>query len=64
VIVGSFSKAKVLVNASLAFETADELWKATVECDNCFGKSYIQSALNYSYLSPPTTWQLKIRRKF
>jgi iron complex outermembrane recepter protein len=64
VIVGSFSKAKVLVNASMAFETSDALWKATVECDNCFGKNYIQSALNYSYINPPTTWQIKLRRKF
>lgn len=64
-VTGSYSKSVVRVNASLAFETADALWRASAECDNCFNAVQNQSTLsNYSYLSPPSTWMVKLRRKF
>ncbi len=64
-ITGSFTKSVIRVNASLAFETADDLWRLTGECNNCFGAVQNQSTLsNYSYISPPSTWLVKLRRKF
>jgi iron complex outermembrane recepter protein len=64
-ITGSASKSVIRVNASLAFETADALWRVTGECDNCFGATQNQSVLsNYSYLNAPSTWLVKLRRKF
>jgi iron complex outermembrane recepter protein len=64
-ITGSRSKAVIRVNASVAYETEDALWRATAECDNCFGETQNQSTLsNYSYINGPSTWMVKLRRKF
>jgi iron complex outermembrane receptor protein len=64
-ITGSRSASNVLVNASLSLKTDDDAWLVSVECDNCFNETYVQSALgNYSYLNPPMTWTVRARRKF
>jgi iron complex outermembrane recepter protein len=64
-VTGSESKGVVRINASIGFETEDKLWKITAECDNCLGETQVQSTLsNYTYLSPPTTWTVRLRRSF
>lgn len=64
-VVGSESKSVTRVNASLALMTEDDAWSLSAECDNCFGAVQIQSTLsNYSYLSPPSTWTVRLKRKF
>jgi iron complex outermembrane receptor protein len=64
-ITGSFSKAHTIVNASVAVQTLDERYRLSLECDNCFGVTYVQSTLsNYSYLNPPSTWTARLRAKF
>ena len=53
------------MNASLAVQTLDERYRFSLECDNCFGVTYVQSTLsNYSYLNPPSTWTARLRAKF
>jgi iron complex outermembrane receptor protein len=64
-VTGSRSDSVVRVNASVSFETEDDLWRISAECDNCFGEVQVQSTLsNYTYLSPPSTWRVTLRRKF
>ena len=53
------------MNASIGIASADRMWNATVECNNCFDVTYLQSTLsNFSYPNQPVTWMVKLRRKF
>jgi iron complex outermembrane receptor protein len=64
-LAGSFSKAHTYVNASVAVETADNAWRVTADCSNCFGVDSVQATLsNFSYINPPGTWSVRVRRKF
>jgi iron complex outermembrane recepter protein len=64
-VTGSESKSVTRVNASLALITDDDAWSMSAECDNCFGAVQVQSTLsNYTYLSPPSTWTVRLKRKF
>lgn len=64
-VSGSFSKAHTVVNASVAVETLDERYRFSLECDNCFGTTYVQATLsNFSYLNPPSSWTARLRAKF
>lgn len=64
-ILGSYSEAHTVVNASLGFRTNDGNWFAAVGCDNCFDETYEQATLsNWSYLNAPATWSVKLRRSF
>jgi iron complex outermembrane receptor protein len=64
-ITGSFSKAHTLVNAGLAVQSLDDQYRLSLECDNCFGVTYVQATLsNYSYLNPPSSWTVRLRAKF
>jgi len=64
-LAGSLSKAHTIVNSSLTLSDEDKTWSATLECDNCFNETYVQSSLsNYTYINPPMTWMLRLRRNF
>ncbi|QGN54441.1 TonB-dependent receptor [Novosphingobium sp. Gsoil 351] len=65
IILGSRSLAAWLVNASLALSTPEDRIRFSVECTNCLGESFFQSALaNYNYLNQPMTWMVKARYNF
>jgi len=65
VIAGSRTDAAWLVNASLALAGAEDRWRLSVECTNCFDESFFQNALgNYSYLNPPMSWMARLRYNF
>ena len=65
IVRGSRSLSAWLVNASLALTTPNEAMRFSVECTNCFGESFIQSALaNYNYLNQPMMWMVKARYNF
>ena len=65
IVLGSRSLSAWLVNASLALTTPNEAMRFSVECTNCFGESFIQSALaNYNYLNQPMMWLVKARYNF
>ena len=64
-LAGSLSKAHTIVNSSLTLGNEDKTWSATLECDNCFNETYVQSSLsNYTYINPPMTWMLRLRHNF
>ena len=64
-IDGSKNTGYVLVNASLALRTDDKNWTLALECSNCFDKNYIESSLaNTTYINPPRTWQVRLKRDF
>jgi iron complex outermembrane receptor protein len=64
-ITGSHNSGYVLVNASFALRTDDNNWTVSLECNNCFDKTYVESSLaNTTYISQPRTWLLRAKRKF
>ena len=64
-VAGSLSKSYLLINASIAVTTLDDAWRLSVECDNCLSETYTQSTLaNYTYINPPMSWFVRLRRKF
>jgi iron complex outermembrane receptor protein len=64
-VSGSLTESYWTFNASLAYVDADDRYKVSVECSNCFGEVYnIAGISGYSYLSPPGTWLLKLRTNF
>ncbi len=64
-IDGSKNTGYVLVNASVALRTDDKNWTLALECSNCFDKNYIESSLaNTTYINPPRTWQVRLKRDF
>ncbi len=65
VIAGSLTKAYWQVGAALTMRTDDNNWTLSLECENCFDKAFVQSSLvNFNYLSPPRTWQVRAKRVF
>ena len=65
VITGSLTKAFWQVGAALTMRTDDNNWTLSLECENCFDKAFVQSSLvNFNYLSPPRTWQVRAKRVF
>ena len=65
IISGSRTPAFWQVQAALTMRTDDDNWTLSLECENCLDKGFSQSSLvNYSYLSPPRTWQVRARRAF
>ena len=45
--------------------TDDNNWTLSLECENCFDKQFNQSSLvNFNYLNPPRTWQVRAKRVF
>lgn len=64
-ITGSLTDSHFLVSASLALRTADDNWLVALECDNCLDTEFNQSSLvNYTYINPPRTWLVRLKRKF
>ncbi len=64
-ITGSRNDGYVLVNASLALRTDDKNWTVSIECNNCFDKTYLESNLaNTVYLNAPRTWLVRAKRVF
>jgi len=64
-VEGSFQRGYELLNASLTFATPDAQWVASIACDNCTDRAVFQSTLsNYSYLNPPRSFTVRVRRKF
>ena len=65
VIAGSLTKSFWQVGAALTMRTDDNNWTVSLECENCFDKGFSQSSLvNFNYLSPPRTWQVRAKRVF
>jgi iron complex outermembrane recepter protein len=65
VISGSLTESFWQVQAALQLRTDDGNWMVSLECENCFDKAFSQSSLvNYNYLSPPRTWQIRAKRAF
>ncbi len=64
-VAASRNTGYALVNASLAMRTDDKNWTLALECSNCFDKVYIESSLaNTTYINPPRTWQVRLKRVF
>ena len=64
-VTGSFKKAHVVVNAGLTWKSLDEMWRVSVECNNCFDEVWVQSSLaNFTYISPPMTWTVRAKYSF
>ena len=65
VIAGSLTNAFWQVSAAITMRTDDNNWTVSLECENCFDKAFFQSSLvNYNYLNPPRTWQIRAKRVF
>ena len=65
IISGSRTPAFWQVAAALTMRTDDNNWTLSLECENCLDKGFSQSSLvNYAYLSPPRTWQVRAKRVF
>ncbi len=65
VISGSRTNAFWQVGAALTMRTDDDNWTLSLECENCFDTAFAQSSLvNFNYLSPPRTWQVRAKRVF
>ncbi len=65
IITGSLSPAVWQVNAGLALKGVDDKWALTVDCTNCFDKTFVQSSLsNYTYLNRPREWIVRAKYKF
>ncbi len=64
-ITGSQNDGYVLVNAGVAMRTDDNNWTLALECNNCLDTVYEESSLaNATYLNPPRTWQVRLKRVF
>ena len=64
-IAGSLTESFWQVGAALTMRTDDNNWTLSLECENCFDKGFVQSSLvNFNYLSPPRTWQIRAKRVF
>lgn len=65
VITGSHVASAALVNAGLALRTDDGNWTLAIECFNCLDAAFAESQLGlYTYLTPPRSWQLRLKRVF
>ncbi len=65
VISGSLTESFWQVGAALTLRTDDNNWTLSLECENCFDKQFTQSSLvNFNYLNPPRTWQVRAKRVF
>jgi iron complex outermembrane receptor protein len=65
VIAGSLTESFWQVSAALTMRTDDNNWTLSLECENCFDKQFSQSSLvNFNYLNPPRTWQIRAKRVF
>jgi iron complex outermembrane receptor protein len=63
VITGSRADNYVLVNAGVAMRTDEGNWTLALECFNCFDSAFVDSSFaNTSYLNPPRTWQVRLKR--
>ena len=64
-VTGSHSAAHTLINLGLACRTDNKQWSGSLECSNCTNIAYTQASLsNFTYLNPPKTWSLKVKRTF
>ncbi len=64
-IAGSLTEAFWQVGAALTMRTDDNNWTLSLECENCLDKAFVQSSLvNFNYLNPPRTWQIRAKRVF
>jgi iron complex outermembrane recepter protein len=65
IISGSRTGPAWLINSSIALRGPDDKWALTLECQNCFDKSFAQSTVgNYTYLNLPRTWMLRAKAGF
>jgi iron complex outermembrane receptor protein len=65
VLAGSRTNSFWQVGAAITLRTDDNNWSVSLECENCFDKAFFQSSLvNYNYLNPPRTWQIRAKRVF
>jgi iron complex outermembrane recepter protein len=64
-VTGSYSAAHTVINAGVAFRTDDKLWSGSIDCSNCTNEAFPQASLsNFTYLNPPMTWSVKVKRAF
>ncbi|MEE4350656.1 MAG: TonB-dependent receptor plug domain-containing protein [Pacificimonas sp.] len=59
------AESRTLVNAGIALETDDDWWLVSLECQNCFDATFVDSsAFGLPYLGRPMTWAIRARRQF
>jgi iron complex outermembrane receptor protein len=64
-VSGSRTDPFTTVNASIALEDNNKTWRVSAECSNCFNEVWSQSAVSgYSFISPPATWAIRVKRWF
>ena len=64
-VSGSHTAGYAVVNASVALESDAQTWRVTADCSNRFNKVWSQSSVSgYSFITPPGTWALRVKRKF
>lgn len=64
-IFGSRSGPTTLVDASLGWTSANDMFRLSVNCNNCFDVTYVQGALsNFTYFNPPRMWTATLRANF
>ncbi|MEO0997735.1 MAG: TonB-dependent receptor [Pseudomonadota bacterium] len=56
--------SEAIVNAAIALVDDDNVWSATLECQNCSDEEYITSFLFEPYFSEPMTWRLRLKYNF
>jgi iron complex outermembrane recepter protein len=65
IISGSRTGPAWLINSSLSLRGVGDTWSLSLECANCFDKSFAQSTVgNYTYLNVPRTWMLRAKAGF
>lgn len=64
-VTGSFSAARIVINAGIAFRTDDDAWTLSLDCSNCFDTAFSQASLsNFTYLNQPMSWMFRMKRAF
>jgi iron complex outermembrane receptor protein len=56
--------SEFLVNATLSLTDDNNVWQATIECQNCSDEEYVTSFLFGDYWTSPMTWQARVRFNF
>jgi iron complex outermembrane receptor protein len=58
------SKARWEWSGSVGYQTEDNAWSVTLECDNCTGVAYGTSFFIAKYLNRPSTWMVRGKYNF
>lgn len=60
-----FTPSRWIVNANIALQNSDDRWALFAECANCFGETYVHSALaGFVYFNEPSRWRIGTRFSF